>query len=56
MAYYPSNFYSSYNYNTPQPQYQQSVYPQQISVEPDLKLPLAEILPYQQVELQLLFQ
>lgn len=28
MAYYPSNFYSSYNYNTPQPQYQQSVYPQ----------------------------
>ena len=30
MAYYPSNFYSSYNYNTPQPQYQQSVYPQQM--------------------------
>ena len=30
MAYYPSNFYSSYNYNIPQPQYQQSVYPQQM--------------------------
>ena len=30
MTYYPSNFYSSYNYNTSQPQYQQSIYPQQM--------------------------
>lgn len=25
MAYYPSNFYSSYNYNTPQPMYPQQM-------------------------------
>lgn len=30
MAYYPSNFYSNYNYNTPQPQYPQPMYQQQM--------------------------